>query len=50
MMEGHVAGLIVAVVMLIGIAVHMPLGDRLSSWVQTQLRTIEEEKNFSALK
>jgi hypothetical protein len=43
------ASLIVAVVMLFGIAAHMPLGGRLSSWVETQLRTIEEERNFSAL-
>ena len=49
MTEGHLVSLIVAGVMLIGIAGHMPLGGRLSSWVETQLRTIEEEKNFSAL-
>jgi len=50
MIEGHLAALIAAVVMLIGVALHMPLGDRLSSWVENQLQIIDEEKRFSFLK
>ncbi len=48
LLEGHLASLTVAVVMLIGIALHMPLGDRLATWVDTQLRAIKEEKQLGA--
>ena len=50
MIAGHLAALIVAVVMLIGIAMHVPLGERLSLWVEFQLRAMEEEIHFSAPK
>jgi hypothetical protein len=46
--EGHVAALIAAAAMLIGVALHMPLGDGVSSWVERQLQIIDEEKQFSS--
>ncbi len=50
MAEGQSIVLIVAGSMLTGVALHMPLGDRVSSWVEDQLQIIAEEKQFSSLK
>jgi len=44
------AALIAAGVMLIGVALHMPWGDRLSSWVESQLQIIDEEKRLASFK
>ena len=50
MIEGHFAALAAAAAMLIGVALHFPIGNQLSDWVERQLELIEEEKRFSAMK
>jgi hypothetical protein len=46
LMEGHVATLIAALLMLIGVALHVPLGDRVTVWVENQLQIIEDDRRF----
>ncbi|HIF34157.1 MAG: hypothetical protein ABGX07_14940 [Pirellulaceae bacterium] len=50
MIESHVSTLVVAVLLLIGMAMYMPYGNRVSWWVESQLHTVEYEKGYSAVK
>ena len=46
MTEGHLAGLIVAAVMLVGLLSQFPTPGRVAAWVETQLRWIEDTRQL----
>jgi hypothetical protein len=45
-LEGHIVTLIIALLMLIGVALHMPVGNRVTVWVENQLRIIEDDRRL----
>ena len=46
MTEGHLAGLIVAAVMLVGLSGQFPTPGRVAAWVETHLRWIEDTRQL----
>lgn len=46
LLQGHIANLIVAALILIGVAWHMPLDDRVTAWVENQLQIINDDRQF----
>ena len=48
-LEGHISTIVIAGLLLLGIASRAPLGDRLERWIEDQMRLIEDEQHLSPL-
>lgn len=46
LLEGQQVSLAVAGAMLLGVAAHLPIGGRLASWVERQLKLSDEEQQL----